>query len=36
MKASFPWNRVKFANVCNVLATKVKLRAALSSGYSEK
>lgn len=34
MKFSFPWNRVKLANVCNVLATRVRLRAAFSFGYS--
>lgn len=34
IKFSFPWNRVKFANVCNVLATSVKFRAAFSFGYS--
>lgn len=34
MKFSFPWNLVKLANVCSVLATRVRLRAAFSLGYS--
>lgn len=34
MKFSLPWKRVKFAKVCNVLATKVKFLAAFSLGYS--
>lgn len=34
MKFSFPWNLVKFASVCSVFATSVKLRAAFSFGYS--
>lgn len=35
IKFSFPWNLVKFANVCNVLAINVKFLAAFSLGYSK-
>lgn len=34
MKFSLPWNRVKLANVCSVLATNVRLRVALALGSS--
>lgn len=34
IKFSFPWNLVKFAKVCRVLATSVKFLAAFSFGYS--
>jgi len=36
MKFSFPWNRVKFANVCRVFATRVRFLAPFSFGYSGK
>lgn len=35
MKFSFPWNLVKLANVCSVLATRVRFRAPFSFGYSK-
>lgn len=35
MKFSLPWKRVKLANVCKVLATRVKLRVARDDGNSE-
>jgi len=35
IKFSLPWNLVKLANVCKVLAIKVKFLAAFSFGYSE-
>lgn len=36
MKFSLPWNLVKLASVCSVLATRVRFLAAFSLGYSRK